>query len=138
MKTAIPWKLTWRGCGGLNFFSGSLFPALTPQIDDGQPWSVDVALLDETLPTGDVHWKFTVRVLTPNWPLEVGDDVFDGTEDYDAIMQRYKDAYSQKKIRALDGADLVEYCCAAASGNGGRIYVDVHALVGAAGGLRCV
>ncbi len=75
-----------EGCGGLNFFSGSLFPALTPQIDDGQPWSVDVALLDETLPTGDVHWKFTVRVLTPNWPLEVGDDVFDGTEDYDAIM----------------------------------------------------
>lgn len=99
-----------EGCGGLNFFSGSLFPALTPQIDDGQPWSVDVALLDETLPTGDVHWKFTVRVLTPNWPLEVGDDVFDGTEDYDAIMQRYKDAYAQKKIRALDGADLVEYC----------------------------
>ena len=99
-----------EGCGGLNFFSGSLFPALTPQIDDGQPWSVDVALLDETLPTGDVHWKFTVRVLTPNWPLEVGDDIFDGTGDDDAIMQRYKDAYAQKKIRALDGADLVEYC----------------------------
>lgn len=98
--------------GGLDFFSGSLFPSLTPQPEEETPWYVDITLLDDPLPTGTVHWNVTVRVLTPNWPLEAGDEQFNNTTTFaqqEQLMQHFREAYEHHRIRVMDGAGLAEY-----------------------------
>ena len=63
---------------------------------------------------GDVQWRLSFMVLKPNWELAYDMTEFYGEESdppMDEYMQRFRDAYAQKKILLAYGYALDEYAC---------------------------
>jgi hypothetical protein len=97
-----------EGCRG-DFFSGFWVPEKDGDLN-GQ-YGVD-ACIYEGEADGDVQWKLSFMVLKPNWELAYDLTVLHGDKSDPPMgeyMQRFRDAYAQKKILLAYGYSLVEF-----------------------------
>lgn len=97
-----------EGCRG-DFFSGFWVPE--KEVDMNGQYGVDACIYDDEA-DGDVQWALSFMVLKPNWELAYDQTVLHGDENdppQDGYVQRFKDAYAQKKILLYDGYSLVEF-----------------------------
>lgn len=92
-------------CRG-DFFSGFWIPEKENDLK-GQ-YSVDACIYEDEA-DGDVQWAMTFMVLKPNWEIANDQMIFESDPPFDEYMQRFKDAYAQKKILLASGYSLVEY-----------------------------
>ena len=96
------------GCRG-EFFSGFWVP--DKEMDFQGKYGVD-ACIYEGEADGDVQWALTFMVLKPNWELAYDMTILHGDESdppMSEYMQRFRDAYAQKKILLAYGYALDEY-----------------------------
>ena len=103
-------NITMEGARG-GFDSGFLFPNIAgPDGLDGQ-YGFD-AVLEEDFAGTDVTWVFTMKVLSPNWPLLNNSVMLRGEESdppMEEYMQAFRDAYANRQILLSEGENLAEY-----------------------------
>ncbi len=97
-----------EGCRG-DFFSGFWVP--DKEVELQGKYGVDACIYEEEA-DGDVQWALAFMVLKPNWELAYDRTEFRGDQSEpseDEYMQRFRDAYAQKKILLAYGYALNEY-----------------------------
>ena len=106
-----------EGCSG-NFFSGFFVP--DKEMDLQGKYGVN-ACIYEAEAEGDVNWQLSFMVLKPNWELAFDAVILRAGESdsyYNDYIQRFKDAYAQKKILLARGYDLNEFSSILPTPNG--------------------
>ena len=105
-----PLDLDIQGMRG-DFSSGFLLPMQAGEDGHEGHFGFDAGLYEDEA-AGDVTWTFTMQVLVPCWPVRNEESALVGAEtreEFDAHMQRFREAYDGQEILVTGGDSLVEY-----------------------------
>lgn len=101
---------------GFDLFDGEWLPRRKEVYGEPGQFIVDMFIMEEDVPKerGDITWILTFHVLRPNWPLEEDETTLDGSfssskTDMKAYLQRFSQAYRDKKILLDNGDQTVVY-----------------------------
>lgn len=91
--------------------SGFLYPNLLEGDVLDHQYGLDATLFDDAADE-DIQWMFTMRVLTPNWPILNNATELHGDQNdppMEEYMQSFRDAYANQHIMVTYGGELVAY-----------------------------